>query len=653
MLRIAHWRAARNAASSTAAEDAAATFREAPRTSRAARYRVGIRACASRRARHRSRPSRRPPRVRRRSERPSPRIPAARWQPSASACSASQRQRSPRLTIAVAVVAQQPRHERERAPRARRPRYAANRARSRDDRRTERRAARDAVGEELRERARLEHGARDDMSADRRAFLDDADREARGLRRARAGRAGTPPRDPPAPRRRSRRRTRQSRATRSENLRADAKRSRIVTSRPVTPNRSGSLRPSESPRATYSASSPRSALTCARATTSALYEWSIAKPGGVLGSRLEILRHPVERGLHVVLKDGDKMPGARWFEGATLNFTANLLQPHRIGHRDRVHERARRAQRAQPGAISRRKSQASRQACARSASAAAIASRDSSRTDPRPSSRRSRPRASAPCGRRARPTSATRRGSRSLRADRAEGSVRDGWLLLQRQEHRFAAARPRDRRAPAGAARDRRDPVSRRRTGAARRCRTGCCSPTSSARRRSSSSEAVPFAHPLYILYSSGTTGVPKCIVHGTGGTLLQHRKEHVLHTDIRPGDVVFYFTTRGWMMWNWLVSALASGATIVLYDGAPLHPDPGVLWRIAERERIKVFGTSARYLAALEKSGYEPHASTSSSARCAPCSRPARRSRLRASTSSTGASSRTCSCHRSRAARI
>jgi acetoacetyl-CoA synthetase len=121
--------------------------------------------------------------------------------------------------------------------------------------------------------------------------------------------------------------------------------------------------------------------------------------------------------------------------------------------------------------------------------------------------------------------------------------------------------------------------------------------------------EAVDFDSPLYVLYSSGTTGVPKCIVHGVGGTLLQHVKEHVLHTDIRPGDVVFYFTTCGWMMWNWLASALASRATLVLYDGAPLYPDPGILWRLAEREGVGIFGTSAKYLGALEKSGFEPRA--------------------------------------------
>ena len=117
----------------------------------------------------------------------------------------------------------------------------------------------------------------------------------------------------------------------------------------------------------------------------------------------------------------------------------------------------------------------------------------------------------------------------------------------------------------------------------------------------------LPFDHPLYVLYSSGTTGVPKCIVHGAGGTLLQHLKEHRLHTDLKPGDRLFFFTTCGWMMWNWLASALASEATIVLFDGSPLHPGPEILWNMASDEGVTVFGTSPRYLAALEKAGYRP----------------------------------------------
>lgn len=117
----------------------------------------------------------------------------------------------------------------------------------------------------------------------------------------------------------------------------------------------------------------------------------------------------------------------------------------------------------------------------------------------------------------------------------------------------------------------------------------------------------LSFDHPLYILYSSGTTGVPKCIVHSAGGTLIQHYKELVFHTDVKQEDTLFYYTTCGWMMWNWMASTLMTGATLVIYDGSPFYPGPNTLWDMAEHEHVSIFGTSAKYISALEKAHYHP----------------------------------------------
>ena len=120
----------------------------------------------------------------------------------------------------------------------------------------------------------------------------------------------------------------------------------------------------------------------------------------------------------------------------------------------------------------------------------------------------------------------------------------------------------------------------------------------------------VPADHPLYIMYSSGTTGLPKCMIQGVAGILVHHLKELMLHTDLKREDAIFYFTTCGWMMWNWLTSSLAVGATLVLFDGSPFYPEPGALWKLAQDEKITVFGTSARYIAAIEKEGLRPGSS-------------------------------------------
>ncbi|XP_058387224.1 acetoacetyl-CoA synthetase isoform X3 [Diceros bicornis minor] len=119
--------------------------------------------------------------------------------------------------------------------------------------------------------------------------------------------------------------------------------------------------------------------------------------------------------------------------------------------------------------------------------------------------------------------------------------------------------------------------------------------------------EQLPFSHPLFIMFSSGTTGAPKCMVHSAGGTLIQHLKEHVLHGDTTSSDIILYYTTVGWMMWNWMVSALATGAALVLYDGSPLVPTPNVLWDLVDRIGITILGTGAKWLAVLEENDVKP----------------------------------------------
>jgi len=344
-----------------------------------------------------------------------------------------------------------------------------------------------------------------------------------------------------------------------------------------------------------------------RADYAALYDWSVAKPAEFWEAVWKFCGVRSSADYTAVLRDADRMPGARWFDGATLSFTANLLHPERAG----------------PAIVfaneSGERSELGWADLARQVAgvAAGLRSLGVGRGDRVAGLVANRPEAVVAM------LAATSLGAvwSSCSPDFGPDAVLDRFgqiapKVLFATDGYFYNGKSIDslplvRRIAARLPELRAIVVIPYRVGVPelRALPNGMLFADLLDPSAPLEPEPLPFAHPLYILYSSGTTGVPKCIVHGAGGTLLQHRKEHVLHCDIQPGDVVFYFTTTGWMMWNWLVSALASAATIVLYDGAPLHPDPGVLWRLAEREEIAVFGTSARYLASLEKSGYEPRA--------------------------------------------
>jgi acetoacetyl-CoA synthetase len=337
--------------------------------------------------------------------------------------------------------------------------------------------------------------------------------------------------------------------------------------------------------------------------TAALHAWSVADPAAFWSLVWEWCAVVGERGARILV-DGERMPGARWFPDARLNFAENLLrrdgeEPALVA-RDEGGGRRMLSWRALRDEVSR---------TAKALRAAGVSAGD-------------------------RVAGYLPNGPEAVVAMLAAASLGAVWSScspdfgVQGVLDRFGQIEPRVLFAVAGYSyAGKRHDVRQRvaeitaRLPSLERTVLAPGVGTADAPRGALawhdflapfapgplSFERLPFDHPLYILYSSGTTGPPKCIVHGAGGTLLQHLKEHRLHVDLRAGDRFFYFTTTGWMMWNWLVSGLASGATLVLYDGSPFHPGPEALFDLAAAEGLDVLGTSAKFIDAVAKSGLRP----------------------------------------------
>jgi acetoacetyl-CoA synthetase len=328
-----------------------------------------------------------------------------------------------------------------------------------------------------------------------------------------------------------------------------------------------------------------------------LYEWSVAEPSNFWSAMWDFGRVIGSKGSRITL-DMERMPGARFFPDATLNFAGNALRHDDPSIADEGPAIIFKTEQTPTGTMSWRELRTEVAAFAAALRAAGI----------EPGDRVAAYLANTP---------------EAIVAVLGTASVGAVWSScspdfgVQGVLDRFGQIAPRilvaaDRYVYGGKAFDQRDKIANvlQQLPSVERAVIGSGGWETFVgphRGAPASYAQLPFDHPLYILFSSGTTGVPKCIVHGAGGTLLQHLKEHQLHCDVHPGDRVFYFTTLGWMMWNWLVTVLASGATILLYEGSPFHPDGNTLFSFADETRMTLFGTSAKFIDAAAKAGLCP----------------------------------------------